>query len=461
MKEQRVCNTNDCQFNPTFEPVCQCELNTWTCTGQCSEHTSCQRVSPYSPTLRCLPKKNGRCHIFGDPHIHTFDGAQNDVYGVADYILVKYDESDNIFTSIDLLSSIFTRRTKTDSTGGLSWEIRMRTAPIGTVSFLDSLTLIVRSNKVDYNISTYYNKGTEFSFDFADDSITSRQEFERYVKMHRNNGMTSFETDFGLFIKHTGSTAVISLPLAYNGKVKGICGNFDFDKTNDFMCPDGKVWPFAEMTYARSTSEFETAKCWKINGTDGPHPGSIADCPENVVCEEMFDKPLLSACAEKIDISTLIEACKVDFCQDKSIIEDIYAAFIEKCSAVLPTDEAVCTWRDALGFNNCPEKTIWSGCKRKCDAKTCNGSSDCKNNILTEGCFCKEGFVLSESGVCTSVASCKSQWSEWSDCIWGGDDYEGCSGSRKRTRNENGKVVSQEEECLTSHCDYSSYYYDY
>ena len=461
--QQSVCNTNDCQYNPSFDPVCKCDSNSWTCTGQCSETTSCQRVSPYSPTMRCLPKKNGKCHIFGDPHIHTFDGAQNDVYGVADYILVQYDASQSIFTSIDLLSSIFKSTRQSKAANGASWEIRMRTAPIGSVSFLDSLTLIVQSEKVNYNISTYFDKSAELSFDFADNSITSNQEFETHVNMIRNNGLTSYQTDFGLFVQQVGSTAVISLPLAYNGKVKGICGNFDFDKTNDFMCPDGKVWPFAEMSYDRSTAEYETAKCWKINGTDGPHPGSVGDCPENVICDGLFDKPLLSSCAEKIDTSVLIQACKVDYCQDKSKsrIEDIYAAFFHKCSAFLPTDEAVCTWREVLDFNNCPENTIWSGCKRQCDAqKTCNDSTACKDNTLTEGCFCQEGYVLSETGLCIQETECKSQWSEWTECV--GDLY-GCSyaGSRQRSRIENGEVVSQSEECVSPYCDYDSYsYYD-
>ena len=42
-----------------------------------------------------VPVVYSECRAWGDPHVITFDGANNDVYGVATYILAQSDEEFN------------------------------------------------------------------------------------------------------------------------------------------------------------------------------------------------------------------------------------------------------------------------------------------------------------------------------------------------------------------------------
>lgn len=47
-------------------------------------------------------------------------------------------------------------------------------------------------------------------------------------------------TDFGLNVKFDGDhRAEITLPSTYMSKVCGICGNYNGNKTDDFLNPDG------------------------------------------------------------------------------------------------------------------------------------------------------------------------------------------------------------------------------
>ena len=42
---------------------------------------------------RCTPNRVLECKAWGDPHVVTFDGAQNDVYGVASYYYVRLNST--------------------------------------------------------------------------------------------------------------------------------------------------------------------------------------------------------------------------------------------------------------------------------------------------------------------------------------------------------------------------------
>ena len=46
-----------------------------------------------------VPVVYSECRAWGDPHVITFDGANNDVYGVATYILAQSDQEFNAYNN--------------------------------------------------------------------------------------------------------------------------------------------------------------------------------------------------------------------------------------------------------------------------------------------------------------------------------------------------------------------------
>ncbi|GCB61808.1 hypothetical protein scyTo_0011383 [Scyliorhinus torazame] len=67
------------------------------------------------------------------------------------------------------------------------------------------------------------------------------------------------EADFGLVVKFDGNHHLgIKVPSTYFGKVCGMCGNYNRDKSDELLMPDGKL--------AANVTQFGNS--WKVAGDD-------------------------------------------------------------------------------------------------------------------------------------------------------------------------------------------------
>ena len=407
--ESRVCNTEVCPFNPLVphpESDCSCPDNTWYCLGGCSRGKACQRVGLDSTIMKCLPKKLGICTAYGDPHITTFDGLRHDIYGVGNYTLAQFNEDGLIVVQDDL-----------------KWELVMETQGR---RLMKGLTLYVTGNSYNYQVSCSYNLNpSEFSVDynynFQDKPEMTDAEFEDYIQLKERGFTWSFTLPFGMSVNQKVYNGEVFVPLAFSTNVEGICGDYNFDKRNDFKCEDGTVhWGRGAMQ--------ATAECWKWTADPevvfDPEPDADIinenTCPEGEICNTLFDNAVFANCVAAVDPTPFINTCKVDYCQtpETETLEAIYAAFIDRCANILPEDDAVCTWREVVGINSCPVGTIFHGCKPECDALfSCRVVTNCDNNRLIEGCFCPDGTAFNSNNECVAPDQCEvDNWSEWGEC---------------------------------------------
>ena len=178
--------------------------------------------------MKCVDNDVGKCRAWGDPHVITYDGATNDVYGVANYTFTQFN------TSFE------------NHTNRLEWSVIMQTAPVGRVSYASAFTLFVKNSMKDYlySIRTDFSGNVLYSYNFTNSLVTSDDQFEKYIRLNRRSGI-SYTTPFGLEVKQNGANGEVSVPAVYAGKLEGICGNFNYKVIDDFKCPDGKIWPFS------------------------------------------------------------------------------------------------------------------------------------------------------------------------------------------------------------------------
>ena len=294
----------------------------------------------------------------------------------------------------------------------------METSPVGTnddVSNFESFHLSVLASNYTYQIKTN-DDILSFAYNFTDVSVSSDKEFLNFINLHRRLGKVTYTTDFGLEVITTKRTGEIFVPFIYSEKLKGVCGDYDFNKNNDYTCPDGTVHPF------NKNSQYEAAQCWQISGTPGKNPAVSDDkpCRAAAVCDTLFDHDVFKACKNRVDISPYIAECRTDYChvQTDATLTAIQSAFMNDCVVDDPNDQSLCQWKIVLGKTKCPTNSVWSGCKPQCQAqKSCSGSGRlCSDAVLIEGCFCEAGFVLSNKGECVSPSQCGSHWENWRPC---------------------------------------------
>ena len=380
--EDRPCNTEECPFDPAAGAPCSCSNgNKWMCwSDDCPARYNCQRTEMNSEDMYCVLAHLGQCSAWGDPHITTFDRAQNDVYGVATYTLVQ------------------PTATKAEM-GDVEWAFTMETQGVGRVSVARMFELEVTiGDDESYKVRTYADKRIEYEWNI--DGIDTIDQFEEYIHL-RIGDWIHYDTPNGLRVQHGGYYFSVHVPYAYSQKTEGLCADYDFDKTNDYKAKDGTVYDYYEQSniWDASDSEYQSAISWIIEGDPGVHPGTIdqdhQNCEHRAMCASMFDHAWLANCRAVVDTTPFIESCIVDYCEvpTDATLEEIYKGFINSCKDKLPDDQAICTWKTELGYDQCLNGLVWNGCKPQCQAR-CDTRGTCSNEIKEEGCFCPVGKIL-------------------------------------------------------------------
>jgi hypothetical protein len=243
-------------------------------------------------------------------------------------------------------------------------------------------------------------------------------------------GRSQYKTWFGLEVDHSGLDASIKIPAYYTGKVEGLCGNFDFDRTNDYQLRDGTVLPYEENLppYVRSESEYQCANDWIISGDAGPSLDDISnDLPCDISqidleCEKLFSSEILLPCLAKVDPFKFIRSCKIDLCMapGAETKANLIRTFIQECDRKPGNNTLSCSWAGEIDdiAIDCPDNSSYR-CGDPCrDFETCEWPVICESDIQeVPMCFCDPGFLLIDGNCVTeSDADCCTDWSDWSEC---------------------------------------------
>ncbi|CAG2236072.1 unnamed protein product [Mytilus edulis] len=214
----------------------------------CEKSNNCHlyyRVRPVGFCYRRSPF--GIFFTFGDPHVDTLDGFQYTFNGWGEYTMMKIT-NENVTFEVQARTDLATSKNGTDLkkinatifSGFAAKEDGNATMQVELASDLE--TMVVYGNGNDY--TTRFNTEDNFAV-FLTGIVLRRQNHTLAVAFSESGIQLNFQ------VKTRQLTLSASVPEDFKGQVQGLMGNFDGDKTNEFILPNGNVLPPSDVDSER------------------------------------------------------------------------------------------------------------------------------------------------------------------------------------------------------------------
>ncbi|TSO05462.1 IgGFc-binding protein [Bagarius yarrelli] len=377
------CSKN-CTCNPTNgEIICE--------NAHCPFGTAC---NVKNGIRACQPLSRGTCSIHGDPHYNTFDNSTYDFQGTCTYTAAQGCHLEGTHLTP------FTVIVQNEEWNEIQLSPNVSMAKVVVVEVY-GLTVILRRNQL-YQVMVN-NVLTNIPLNIKEGEVIVQQEGNYYVIL----------TNFGLSVAYDMVYhVIITVPSTYLGKTCGMCGNFNGNKNDELLLPDGKA--------VNQTDVKTFGAAWKV-----AVPGVVCDdgcsgdycpkCPENKKAVFKKDCSIITkvdgpfaACHNVINPDSYFNDCVYDVCMsegDQHMLCHSVAAYVSDCQTF---GVKVNNWRTSTFCPlKCPENSAYEICAATCDTP-CPGLADivkCNIHTCVEGCMCQPGFFSNGTG-CVKEDQC-------------------------------------------------------
>ncbi|XP_039610072.1 SCO-spondin [Polypterus senegalus] len=329
---------------------------------------------------------SGTCLATGDPHYITFDGRPFTFLGDCEYILAH--ETNGLFT------------------------VTVENVPCGSSGVTCTKSVIVALG----NTIVHLLRGR---------AVTVNSVSVRLPKTYSGSGLKVDRA--GLFITVTlklglallwdgGTRVYLKLDPVFQGRVSGLCGNFDGDTENDFTTRQGVVEPTADLF---GNSWRVSQSCPEVQNdvqqhpcTLNPHRATWARKKCSIINQDLF-----LPCHQEVPSQQFYEWCVFDACGcdsggDCECLCTAIATYTEECNK----RGVSIRWRTQdLCPMQCDNGQVYEACGPVCPhtCRTLHQSADphCSSLSCVEGCFCPEGMVLHD-GNCIKPINCPCDWEQ-------------------------------------------------
>ncbi|KAM4735256.1 IgGFc-binding protein [Anableps anableps] len=335
----------------------------------------------------CHPEGEKKCVASGDPHYISFDGRRFDFQGTCIYVLAKVCDDDK-----GQLTP-FTVTQGNEKYGN------------GKVAVTNSVTVTV------YGYVIHIQQRLPWKVIVNEELLNLPLSLEEGSLMVTQEGRNIvIRTAFGLKVFYdTVYYVEVVVPSTYQGRMCGLCGNYNNNGRDDFKLPDGK-----------QTNNIDNfGEAWVVDLPGYVCGGCGGQCPS---CEPakaaVYGKTdscgIISApngpfkaCHSKIDPASYVSNCVFDVCAtdgNKDTLCNSIQAYALACQGagiqVLP-------WRsNSFCPPSCPPHSHYEVCANTCK-ETCASilqQVTCSERCF-EGCQCDAGFV-SDGIQCVPLDNC-------------------------------------------------------
>ncbi|XP_056149882.1 zonadhesin-like [Lampris incognitus] len=323
---------------------------------------------------------HGTCTVHTDPQCSTFDGALFRFMAPCTYVLAQTcaPTQDLPMFSVEVVSG-----RKGNSSVSAIQQVNVELKGL-RVSLLKRQTHRAIVNGIWRKLPMVLDNGT--------------------VEIHSNPAAVMIETDFGLFVSYDNTGAVqVTVPASYDGKVCGMCGNFNHRGDDDYLWPDGlNATALAPSQQTEATSSCEI--------TLVPHkcdPGEMSEYSGEPYCGGLISGTgPFSGCLAVVGAESYFRSCVSRMCgahgNMAALCETLqaYADICQEAGVDLPA------WRNStLCPLVCGENSHYSACAEACP-EVCAGQDLPRTcGSCEERCECDSGFKLS-GGRCVLTEDC-------------------------------------------------------
>ncbi|XP_074086876.1 mucin-2 [Macrotis lagotis] len=330
----------------------------------------------------------GTCALEGGSHITTFDGKKYTFHGDCYYILTKGDSND----SYALLGEL---------------------APCGSTDKQTCLKTVVLMTDKKKNIVA-----------FKSDGSVLLNELEVHLP-HVTASFSIFQPSSYHLIVHTTYGLKLQIQLvpvmqlfmtmdqAFQGKVQGLCGNFNGMESDDFKTAGGLIEAtgsgFANTWKAQSSCHD------RLDWLDDPCSLSIenANYAEHWCSLLKKTESPFARCHSVVDPMEYYKRCKYDTCNCQNNEDCMCAALSSYARACSSKGVMLWGWRERVcnkDVSSCPNSQIFLYNLTTCQ-QTCRSLSEADKHCLkgfapVDGCGCPDHTYMDEKGRCVPLSKC-------------------------------------------------------
>ncbi|TSK16074.1 SCO-spondin [Bagarius yarrelli] len=326
----------------------------------------------------------GTCVATGDPHYVTFDGRCYSFLGDCEYMLVQEKEG---------LFSVTAENVPCGSTG---------------VTCTKSVTMSIG------NTAIHLLRGKAVTVNGM--PVTLPKSYSGSGLVLENIGLfVALSSQLGVSLLWDGGMRVyVRLEPHLQGRVGGLCGNFDGDSENDFTTRQGIVESTPELF---GNSWKVSPSCPDVSEQDlrdpcniNPHRVSWAKKKCAVITQDLFAPCHAEVPHQQYYDWCVFDACGCDSGGDCECLCTAIAVYAEECNRkgvyIRWRSQGLCPMQceDGLVYEACG-----SACVNGCPGSSSHADSRCRALSCVEGCFCPQGTVRYENR-CIFPSECPCEW---------------------------------------------------